>query len=71
MTGYEKILEDLEHRRDVMLRCANGARIKMKRDFNPIRRFERKRFIKECKDHADMIGLCIDVVKLNMDKEES
>ena len=71
MTGYDKILVDLEDRRKIFLECAEKTKIKLKKDFNPIRRHQRKIFIKECKDHADIVGLCIDVIKLNMEREES
>lgn len=54
-----------------MIKCANKTKIKLKSDFNPISRHNRKIFIKECIDHADIIGLCIDVIKLNMKSEES
>lgn len=71
MTGYEKILEDLTDRYETMIECADKTKIKLKSDFNPIRRHARKKFIKECNDHADIIGMCIDVIKLNMKSEES
>lgn len=71
MTGYEKILDDLTDRRNTMIKCAKETKIKLEKDLNPFRRYERKRFIKECKNHADIIGLCIDVVKMNMEKGES
>ena len=71
MTGCDKILVDLEDRRKIFLECAEKTKIKLKKDFNPIRRHQRKIFIKECKDHADIVGLCIDVIKLNMEREES
>lgn len=71
MTGYEKILEDLTDRYETMIKCANKTKIKLKSEFNPIMRHKRKIFIKECIDHADIIGLCIDVIKLNMKSEES
>ena len=71
MTGYEKILNDLTDRYETMIECAEKTKNKLKRDFNLIRRHQRKKFIKECNDHADIIGLCIDVIKLNMESGES
>ncbi len=71
MTEYEKILVDLEDRRKTFMECAEETKIKLKKDFNPIRRHQRKIFIKECKVHADIVGLCMDVIKLNMEGKES
>ena len=38
MTGYEKILNDLTDRYETMIECADRTKIKLKTDFNLIRR---------------------------------
>lgn len=65
METYEKILEVLEHERDMELKSAKTGMELLDRTRNPIRRWHLKKSIKSFMDHAFGIQLGIDSIKRN------